>query len=380
MGPGFNLEGWNYIVQRYGGRLPVEIKAIPEGTPIPTGNVLMTVENTDEKCWWLTNHLETLLSNIWAPCTLATLSREIKILCKHYLELTSDTIAPLDFMLHDFGARGTTSPESAGICGAGHLVNFKGTDTLRAIETAMDYYHSGVCAYSVNATEHSIMTALGKEGEKQVVRNLLAKYPDGILSIVIDSYDYENFITTIALELKEGILAREGKTVFRPDSGEPVSTTLRVLELLNNVFGSYRNHKGYLVLHDKVGVLWGDGIKYDGIRNILHAMKNNGWSAQNIVFGMGGGLHQDMTRDTQRFAFKSSAQCRNNRWYDIFKQPTDTSKMSKGGKQYLYFISNQWVTESKIFPQFQNKLQTAFKNGQLIIDQNMYDIRERAAI
>jgi len=385
LGPGaFNLEGWTHILNEHDGRLPILIKAVPEGLPIPTNNVLMTVENIDPKCWWLTNYLETLLSHVWSSSTVATLSREIKIMCKHYLEETSDNIDGLDFMLHDFGFRGVSSVESAGIEGAGHLINFKGTDTIRAIEYAMEYYNSDVCAFSVPATEHSIMTSLGPYGERQLFLDLLNKYPTGILSVVIDSYDYERFIKEITPNYKSKILNRDGKVVFRPDSGDPTTTTLRVLELLDNVFGSSENSKGYKVLNPKVGMLWGDGIDYMGIRNILHAMKAAGWSASNIVFGMGGGLLQKINRDDQRFAFKCSAQYRNNEWIDIYKKPKDISKMSKKGRQYLYRVegSHGLVYNTTNVFDFNNDdiLRTVFNYGNIIQDYNFEEVRKRARI
>lgn len=343
----------------------------------------MTIENTDDKCYWLTNYLETLLTHVWSSSTVATLSREVKILCKHYLEETSNIMDGLAFMLHDFGFRGVSSVESAGICGAGHLINFQGTDTIRAIEYAMKYYNSEVCAYSVPATEHSIMTSYGPALELNLLNDLIDKYPNGILSIVIDSYDYENFIAGVSRDAKAKILARDGKTVFRPDSGEPVTTTLRVFELLDEVFGSSVNSKGYKVLNPKIGVLWGDGIDYMGIRNILHALKESGWSAENIVFGMGGGLLQKVNRDTQRFAFKCSAQKRDGEWFDIYKKPKDVSKMSKRGKQYLYKIDGAhgsgFQTTNEIDPEKEDLLKTVFENGELLIDYSFDEIRRNAS-
>lgn len=384
LGPGvFNEAGWNHILDVHGGMLPVWIKAVPEGTPIPTDNVLMTVENSDKECWWLTNFLETLLSHVWASSTVATLSREIKIVCKHYLEQTSTNIEALNFMLHDFGYRGVSSVESAGICGAAHLVNFMGTDTIRAIEYAMDYYNSDVCAFSVPATEHSIMTSLGPQGEMDLVGDLLNNYPKGILSIVIDSYDYEEFIKETHKRYGSQIFNRDGKVVFRPDSGEPVSTTLRVQDLVGECFGSYANGKGYRVLNGHVGTLWGDGIEYLDVRNILHAMKEAGWSAENIVFGMGAGLLQKVNRDVQRFAFKCSAQKRNGEWYDIYKKPRDVSKMSKKGRLGLRRIMGShgagFITEPNVLP-IDDFMEDVFFNGEIIKEYDFSEVRENARL
>jgi len=377
----FNKKGWEYILKEHQGKLPIEIKAVPEGTPIPTGNVLMTVVNTDPKCFWLTNFLETLLSQVWYSSTVATLSREIKIVCKHYLKKTSDNEDGLDFMLHDFGYRGATSIESAGAGGAGHLLNFSGTDTIRAIEHTMEYYDSDVCAFSVQATEHSVMTALGETGEMSVVSSLLNENPEGILSVVIDSYDYIAFIKNVAKIYKHTILNRNGKFVFRPDSGEPITTTLKVLDLLEEYFGCSLNTKGYKELPEQIGILWGDGIDYMGIRNILHAMQENYWAASNIVFGMGGGLLQKVDRDTQRFAFKCSAQKRNGEWYNIFKSPLDKSKESKKGKLFLYMDdSNKYFTNNKCDCLLENHLKTVFRNGELKKEYMFSDVRRNAKI
>lgn len=328
----FNREMWEYILEKYNGHLPIEIRAVAEGTPVSVSNVLMTVVNTDPKCYALTNHLETILSQIWAASTVATLSYEVYQLIKHYRTQTG-TQDGIKFGLHDFGYRGTSSFEFAGLGGAAHLLNFMGTDTINAMITARDYYGAPLegLAYSVPATEHSVMTARGKEGEEEVFVNLLDTHPDGILSVVIDSYDYKGFINIIARKYKDRILARNGKVVFRPDSGDPTSVTLEIFDMLADIFGTTKNEKGYRLLNPKVAVLWGDGIDYNGIRSILFTLKNADYSTDCMVFGMGGGLLQKINRDTQRFAFKSSAQCRSGVWHDIFKNPLDSSKMSKKG-------------------------------------------------
>lgn len=327
----FNRAMWEHILEKHNGRLPIEIRAVAEGTPVSVSNVLMTIVNTDPKCAALTNHLETILSQIWAACTVATLSYEVRQLLGHYRKETGVN-AGIEFGLHDFGFRGVSSVESAGVEGAGHLLNFMGTDTLEAMLVAMNFYHAPIdgLAYSVPATEHSIMTSLGKDGEEALFLDLLEKYPTGILSIVIDSYSYRNFME-LARKYKDKILARDGKVVFRPDSGDPCSVTLEVFDALADIFGVTINKKGYKVLHPKVGALWGDGIEYAGIRDILFTLRTNGYATECIVFGMGGGLLQKINRDTQRFAFKSSAQCRDGVWFDIFKNPLDASKSSKKG-------------------------------------------------
>lgn len=386
IGPGhFNRAMWEHILQAYDGRLPVYIKAVPEGTPIPVSNVLMTVQNTDPRCAALTNHLETLLSQVWAGSTVATLSYEIHKLIAHYRDETGSRQG-LKFTLHDFGFRGTSSVESAGVLGAAHLVNFLGTDTIPAIKVAQQYYGAPLegLAYSVPATEHSIMTSVGRSGEAQVFGDLLKRYPTGILSVVIDSYDYKNFVNVIAAQYRDVILAREGKVVFRPDSGEPSSVTMEVFDALAQVFGTTVNAKGYVELNPKVGVLWGDGIDYGGIRSILFTLRNNRYCTDAIVFGMGGGLLQKINRDDQRFAFKASAMVRNGTLHEIYKQPLDSSKASKRGILRLERSHDgQYrtlpVTDFEFFgfdPSPIDVLEEVFANGRLLREHTFADVRK----
>lgn len=386
LGPGFfNREGWEYILHTYGGKLPITIKSVPEGTPVDVNNVLMTVEltNNDPKICWLTNFLESLLLHVWYPMTVATLSRELKILIKSYMEDTCDNLDTLDFKMQDFGFRGVSSYESAQIGGAAYMTSFKGSDTVPALEIPEKYYGmQEMPAFSVAATEHSIMTARGEEGEWSVVQYILNKTPKGILSMVIDSYDYERFIEKCGTRFKNQILAREGTTVFRPDSGDPVTVTLRCLELLEKFFGSYYNTKGYKVLNDKVRVLWGDGIDYQGIRNILFAMKNHGWSTDCMAcFGMGGGLLQKVNRDTQRMAFKSSAQFYEGEWYDVWKKPKDITKASKRGRLALIKVLDKYETiREEDLGERTNYLQTVFENGNIVKEYTFEEVRRNASL
>jgi len=380
LGPGaFNREGWENMLDKHQGMLPVRIKAVPEGTPISIDNIMMSVQNTDTESPWLTGYIETVLTHLWYASTVATLSRECKKMMKNYLNNTSENMERLDFMLHDFGFRGVSSVESAGSGGAGHLVNFQGTDTIQALEFAMEYYNAPVCAYSVPATEHSIMTALGEAGEMEMMGSLLDKYPEGILSVVIDSYDYIKFIENTHKAYGNKIMTGKCKVVFRPDSGEPVRTSLKVVELLAEKFGSYKNSKGYKALHPNIGVLWGDGIDKEGINHILDTLKSYGWSSDCIVFGMGGGLLQKVNRDTQRFAFKSSAQRRKGIWHDIWKDPVDKSKVSKRGKLKLIKEGKTFRTVSQQ-TSGEDLLEVVFENGELKRDMSFDEVRENAKL
>lgn len=384
IGPGiFNTEDWMYIAQKLDGKLPLKIRAVPEGTPVDVGNVLMTVENTDRHCYWLPNYLESLLLQVWYPSTVATLSAEVKKLCNFYLEITGSSKNNLNFMLHDFGYRGATSTESSKICGSAHLLSFSGTDTIPALSIPINYYNDpDIEGYSVQATEHSVMTSQGETNEINQAINVIKNARDGILSIVIDSYNYRNFLKNACFEghkLNDEIkkfMEKGNRIVFRPDSGEPVTTTIDCLETIGEGFGTQLTPEGYKVFDANVGLLWGDGLNYHKIRDILFGMKVNGWAAENIIFGMGGGLHTSVTRDTQRNAFKCSAQYRNGEWIDIYKKPLDGSKKSKKGRFKLIKENNIYQTVP-LTHNGQDILQTVFENGKILVEDDFKSIKSR---
>ncbi len=332
----FNREGWDYILKEYKGYLPVEIKALEEGTVVPVKNAMVQIRNTDPKCPWLTSYLETaLLRAVWYPTTVATQSREIKKTIAYYLDKTADTMEKLPFMLHDFGARGASSKETAKLGGMAHLVNFQGTDTLTGIFGAMKYYACKMAGFSIPAAEHSTMTSWGKDNEARAYKNMLKQFdaPGALVAVVSDSYDYFNAIENIwGDQLKEDVLAMEGSLVIRPDSGDPLEIIEKTLPILEEKFGARVNGKGYKVLNDKVRLIQGDGVDQEKIGQILEMMERNGYSAENIAFGMGGALLQRIDRDTMKFAMKASARQEDGIWYDVFKDPkTDPGKQSKRG-------------------------------------------------
>lgn len=374
----FNRKGWQYILDTYQGRLPLSIKAVPEGTVVPVGNVLFIVENTDPNCYWLTNFVESILSHVWYGSSTATLSFETKRMLRRFLEITDENPEnSINFAFHDFGYRSSSSDESAAVGGAGQLLSFMGTDTVTAIEFLMQYYNAEVCAYSVNASEHSVMSGEGKEGEFKVVQRLLDRYPTGILSLVIDSYDYRNFIKEAGTTFKEQIMRRDGKLVFRPDSGEPVSTSLEVITMIGNYFGYTYNSKGYKVLNTKVGMLWGDGINLEGIYDILQNLIDNSWAASNIVFGQGGALHHSgVSRDMQRCAFKSSYQEADGLGKSIFKDPIDGSKKSKKGHLALVHRNGKYETLQEVEGVVEDDLLVeVFRDGKLLVDYTLDEIK-----
>lgn len=379
----FNEAGWRRIVEVHKGRLPVVIKAAPEGLSVPVGNVLMTVEVTDPELPWLTNYLETLLSQVWYPSTIATQSRAMRNLVLSYLEKTGEP-SLIDFKVHDFGYRGSTSVESAGIGAAAHLLSFKGTDTLAGIDLARDYYHEPMAGFSIPAAEHSTITSWGRENEREAFRNMLESFPTGLVAVVSDSYDvYEACKTLWGKELKEEVLARDGTLVVRPDSGYPPDVVVKVLELLGDAFGYSTNSKSYKVLNPKVRVIQGDGIDYEMLKRILEVMSLKGWSADNVAFGSGGGLLQKVNRDTQRFAFKCSAVEVAGEWRDVMKDPiTDPGKRSKAGRLALVRENGSLRTvreEEAARLGLRNELVEVFRDGAPLVDYTFSEIRERVA-
>lgn len=383
----FNREGWEYIFERHGGRLPVSIKAVPEGTVVPVSNVLMTVENTDPKCYWLTNYLETILHQIWYGCTVATLSREMKKLIKKYLDMTGDP-SQLDFKLHDFGFRGVSSVESAAIGGAAHLINFKGTDTIPGILFAREYYDCPMAGFSIPATEHSTITSWGRDGEQEAYHNAIRQFGDHHhYAVVSDSYNiYQACDHLWGDVLKNNVCNAVGTLVIRPDSGTPHIVVPEVLRILGNRFGYSENNKGYKVLNPKVRIIQGDGIDYDATRTILDCMVGYGWSADNITFGMGGGLLQKIDRDTQKFAFKCSYIEVDGVGMDVKKTPaTDPGKTSKAGRFELIKAENRFTTvchnsdSHTRLPELDN-LKEVFRDGKILVKPSFDEIRERASV
>jgi len=342
-GEPFHRAGLEHILKKHGGYLPLEIKAVPEGTIVPTKNVLVTVRNTDTKCFWLTSYVETaLLRAVWYPTTVATLSHNIKNDILSYLIPTSDK--PMDhigFMLNDFGSRGVSSYESSAIGGLGHLVSFMGTDNVPAIVAARKYYGATMAGFSVPAAEHSTITSWGKDAECAAYRNMIDQFKgfgNKIVAIVADSYDLDHAVNTIFGDhLKDNIVNSGARIVVRPDSGDPATTVIRTVNNLAERFGTTINSKGYKVLPDYIRVIQGDGINQKSIIHICDSLAFNKFSVENVCFGIGGGLLQQVDRDTQKFAMKASAVCRDKIWYDVYKDPkTDPGKASKKGKLMLY--------------------------------------------
>ncbi len=385
----FNRDGWMHVVNAHGGRLPVRIRAVAEGTLVPVHNVLATIENTDPACAWLTSFLETALLRVWYPTTVATNSWATKQVIARYLEQTGDP-AGLPFKLHDFGARGVSSLESALLGGLSHLVNFQGTDTMSALLGARVYYGEPMAGFSIPAAEHSTITAWGRDGEADAYRNMLQQFakPGSLLAVVSDSYDLDHALNTLwGKELRQAVIDSGATVVIRPDSGEPTAIVLKTVQALDKAYGADINAKGYRVLRH-VRVIQGDGITRASIESILSALEAHDYSADNIAFGQGGALLQQVNRDTQRFAMKCSAVAIEGLWRDVFKDPaTDPGKRSKAGRLTLLVKDGAFATVRMQSPAhaeqledgWRDALRTVFEDGRVLIDDSFAQVRQRAA-
>ena len=381
----FNEAGWRYIVEEYDGYLPIEIEALPEGYVVPVKNALVQVINTDPNCAWLTSYVETaLLRAVWYPTTVATVSWNCRQVINRFMEETADSTEGIDFKLHDFGARGATTEEAAGVGGAANLVNFQGTDTISGIMAARRYYGIDMAGFSIPAAEHSTITSWGKDNEADAYANMLKQFsgPNKLVAVVSDSYDLWNAIDNIwGEELKDQVQRTGGTLVIRPDSGDPINIVTETIERLMNNFGCEVNDKGYRVLPSYVRVIQGDGVSLQTIEAILAAMKLRKQSAENVAFGMGGELLQKVNRDTMKFAMKASAAKVDGLWRDVFKDPiTDSGKRSKKGR--LAVIKDQYgevrTVRTQDLGENTNLLQPVFKNGKLLKDYRFEEVRQNA--
>lgn len=334
------------------GYIPLKFNALPEGSLVPLKVPMFTVENTHDDFFWLVNYFETYLSNtIWPMCTSATTAHRYRLLFDKYAALTGGDPTFVPWQGHDFSMRGMMGCEAAAMSGAGHLLSFTGTDTLPAIRLLEKYYHgSGLIGGSVAATEHSVMCAGGKDNEQATVERILALYPTGIVSQVMDTWDFWGFITNTLPKLKDKIVARDGKFVIRPDSGDPVKILCGtagykedsplwtaeqkgLIQCLWEIFGGTVNRQGYKVLSPHIGAIYGDSITYDRAKEIMERLEAKGFASTNVVLGIGSYTYQYTTRDTYGFAMKATWAMVNGEERMLFKEPkTDdgTKKSAKG--------------------------------------------------
>ncbi|RFS15691.1 nicotinate phosphoribosyltransferase [Emticicia sp. C21] len=382
------------------GYIPMVFKALPEGVSVPVRVPMFTMYNTKPEFFWLTNYFETLLSTaIWVPCTSATIARQYRRILDKYAQETSSVPEFVDWQAHDFSMRGMGGIEASVTSGSGHLLSFTGTDTIPTLQFLETYYNANsdteLIGGSVAATEHSVMCMGTNEGEYETFKRLITDiYPKGIVSIVSDTWDLWKVLTEYLPALKEEITNREGKVVIRPDSGDPVDIiagnpdgkTIEekkgVIELLWDTFGGTTNAKGYKELIPKIGAIYGDSITIDRATQICERLKQKGFASTNVVLGIGSYTYQYNTRDTFGFAMKATYGEVNGEGREIYKDPiTDdgTKKSAKGliqiykDPQGHYQLKDQcsWEEEK------QGELREVFRDGKLLIDDSLAEIRKR---
>lgn len=391
------------------GYLPLRIKAIKEGTLIPLRVPMFTVESTKDEFFWLTNYIETQASaEIWGASTSATIANEYRKILERYAMETVGNTEFVPFQGHDFSYRGMMGREAAKLSGAGHLTSFVGTDTIPAILFMEEFYNANIenelVGTSVAATEHSVMCAGGKNDEFETYRRLIQDvYPNGIVSIVSDTWDLWYVITGILPKLKERILSRDGKVVIRPDSGDPVkiicgdpdseneNAQKGVIELLWDLFGGTVNAKGYKELDPHIGAIYGDSITLERAKSILDGLKAKGFASTNIVFGIGSYTYQYQTRDSFGFAMKATHVIVDGEEKFIQKEPiTDNgTKKSATGRlvvvrtnirglkvNEIMQVDGLSIAEQEKYAQY-DLLEDVFIDGKLVRDESLADIRKR---
>ena len=382
LGPGiFDREGWDYIVEELDGNIPVKIRAIPEGTVVPNGNVVLTIESTDEKVAWIVGWMETFLMKIWYPTTVATKSYYAReMIMKHLKKSGSPDV--IGFKYHNFGDRAATGVEAAVIGGMAHSVIFDGTDNFQSLKAAAFYYDAETSGYSIPASEHSTVTSWGVEGRFDMYDSHLENFKDSpVIACVMDSYDiYKDVAYVTSGAFKEKVES-DGYPVFviRPDSGDPIEVLSGILDVMEkNAVSFFVNKKGYMVFK-KYALIWGDGVSLEVIDQILDFIESRGYSADIIAFGSGGDLMQKVNRDTMGFAVKASVIIADGKTVEIFKDPiTDPGKKSRKGYQDLEYSINGFKTVSGDLaktPSSFSAFKTVFENGELKIRYSFEKIR-----
>ena len=381
------------------GYLPMVIKALPEGVEVPIRVPMLTMYNTKPEFFWLTNYFETLLSTtLWMPCNSATIARQYRTILDYYAKETSSIPEFVDWQGHDFSMRGMAGLEAAVLSASGHLLSFTGTDTIPTIDFLEQYYNANsdeeLIGGSVAATEHSVMCMGTNSGEEETFKRLITEvYPNGIVSIVSDTWDLWKVLTVYLPNLKNEVLSRDGKVVIRPDSGDPVNIICGdvngktseekkgVIELLWDIFGGTINDKGYKELDTHIGAIYGDSITLDRATQICERLKQKGFASTNVVLGIGSFTYQYNTRDTFGFAMKATYGEVNGEGREIYKDPiTDdgTKRSAKGlitiekqNGNYILIDQVSWDRER------QGELREVFRDGELVNDDSLAEIRER---
>lgn len=428
------------------GYLPLHIKALPEGTLCPVRVPLMTIINTDKRFYWLTNFIETLTQTVlWQAITSATIALEYKKLLRGYAEATSDSPEFVQFQGHDFSMRGMSSVETGAVSGGGHLTSFTGTDTITAIKWLQRYYNADIkkelVGTSVSATEHAVMCAGGDDNELETFRRIIEDvYPKGIVSIVSDTWDFWNVLRVILPTLKSNIMARNGKVVIRPDSGDPVKIItgyfvksvpytsedylarierqsfhmkmwedsefdavktsdgryfdsdgdelthdeiLGAIHIIHEVFGGNENTKGYIELDPHIGLIYGDSITITRCQQICERLARKGFASTNVVFGIGSYTYQYNTRDTFSLACKATWVQINGESKPIFKDPKTDNGHKKSAKGLLCVVRTKDGKDLELQDNVSSdqettgELQTVFLNGVLHNEVSLAEVRKR---
>ena len=382
----FNEEGWMDIAKDLKGKIPLRIYAVAEGTVVPIRNILMRVESTDPRFFWVVGWFEAMLLRVWYPITVTTQSFFIKKLIYESLKKTSDDPdREVLFKLHDFGARGVSSAESASIGGAAHLVNFTGSDTILGLLCARDYYSAKMTPSSIPAAEHSMMMVWGKDYEEDAFRHIFSELAKrgSLIAIPSDTFNMDHAISDIWANRLKDLVTSSGKIlVVRTDSGDSKTVVLSALKVLEKAYGVTTNKKGYKVLQH-VRVIHSDSVTSETVKEVLQTITKANYSTTNVVFGMGGALLQQINRDTMGFAYKVCLATVSGKNMPVSKS-TDSSplKHSRGG--YLDLTKTQKGYETIVRPDNKpgkdSQLQLVFENGELLIDENLDTIRKRASV
>lgn len=383
------------------GYLPIKILALPEGAVYPVKVPCLVIYNTDQRFFWLTNYLETILStNVWGMCTSATTAHEYRKILTTYAKETDGNLDFVTWQGHDFSFRGMYGAEAATMSGAAHLLSFSGTDTIPAIDFLEDYYGANsdleLVGGSVAATEHSVMCAGGMENELETFRRLIQDiYPAGIVSIVSDSWDFWQVMTDFTVKLKAQILAREGKVVFRPDTGCPVKMICGdpdapagtpefkgAIECLWEVFGGTETAQGYKLLDPHVGLIYGDSITIERATAICQGLKDKGFASTNVVFGIGSYTYQHVTRDTDGFAVKATFARIADEDREIFKAPKTGDGTKNSAKGLVAVFQNKdgdfYLKDQATWDEVNHcAFVPVFENGKLLNEVTLAEVRAR---
>lgn len=380
------------------GYVPLEIKAVEEGTILPVKNVLMTMTNTHPDFYWVVGFFESLLLKVWNTSTVASYCDKLHNLTKKFSDITCDNGGHLPFAIHDFGYRGCSSEETSELAGSAALIRSLGTDTITAVKFVKEYYGATEpIGLSVFATEHSVMCAFGQDNELAAFERVLDLNPSGIVSIVSDTYNLWNVLNNFTTVLKDRILARDGKVVFRPDSGDPEKIICGdptdavgsdeykgAMNILAEKFGTTTNSKGYKILNSKVGLIYGDGMYYERFERILSNLQEMGYATSNLVVGIGGLLLQQHSRDEQGYAIKATYAEVNGEVRELLKDPvTDPGKKShKGLVQLVRDTNGNIVTRDQCTweQEKQGLLKQVFLNGVLTNPITFDQIRKNVSL